>query len=83
MANDDGSVRWACLLVDQRVDFPHHGFLVLEGGRREARPPGIPPPSVPEHGGFRPRPNGLKQFAGFAKLGAMPLDELAPGRVRA
>ena len=36
-------------------------------GRRGARPPGIPPPSHPEHGGFRPRPNGLKQFVGFAK----------------
>ncbi len=32
MDNDDGSVREACLLVDQRVGFPHHGVLVLEGG---------------------------------------------------
>ena len=84
MANDDSSVRDWYLLVDQVVVVPHHRFPVLEGGGARLGRRAFLRRVIPSMVGSGHGPNGLKQFVGFAKwVGAMPYNELAPGRVRA
>jgi hypothetical protein len=60
---------------------PHQGSSISRG---QARLPGIPSLTWEQHGAFRPRPDGLKQFVDRAAgCGGHADHEPASGRVRA